>query len=86
MPKEIEFTPYYRYPHEEDSKEQIPLYWWLNRNLDEGHLEDRLKKVSGLIALIGAEWLASHPENIGEAAYAIGCSGRDHKVVTEEKE
>lgn len=61
----------------------LPLYWWLHKNLDEGCLEDRLKKVSSLVALIGAEWLATHPDSAGEAAYAIGCNGRDHKVVDE---
>lgn len=87
MSKDIEFTPYYKgLYHEDDSKEQIPLYWWLEKNLQEGCLEDRLKKVSSLIALMGADWLASHPEDVGEVAYAIGCNGRDHKVVTEEKE
>lgn len=85
MPKEIEFTPYYR-NFEDDPKDQIPLYWWIEKNLQEGCLEDRLKKVSNLIAIIGAEWLSSHPDSVGEVAYAIECSGRDHKVVTEEKE
>ena len=80
MSKEIEFTPYYR-NFEDDPKDQIPLYWWLNRNLDEGHLEERLKKISSLIALMGVDWLASHPEDVGEVAYAIGCNGRDHKIV-----
>jgi hypothetical protein len=87
MTKDIEFTPYYKsLYHEDDSKEQIPLYWWLEKNLQEGCLEDRLKKVSSLIALIGADWLLDHPDKVREAAYAIECSGRDHKVVTEEKE
>ena len=76
----IEFTPYYR-NFEDDPKEQLPLYWWLHRNLDEGCLEDRLKKVSRLIALIAADWLADHPESADEAAYAIECRGRDHKVI-----
>ena len=82
MNKNIEFTPCYR-NFEDDPKEELPLYWWLHKNLDEGCLEDRLKKVSSLVALIGAEWLATHPDSAGEAAYAIGCSGRDHKVVDE---
>ena len=82
MTKEIEFTPYYR-NFEDDPKDQIPLYWWIEKNLQEGYLEDRLKKVSSLVALIGGEWLAAHPDSDGEAAYAIGCNGRDHKVVDE---
>ena len=82
MNKNIEFTPCYR-NFDDDPKEQISLYWWIDKNLQEGCLEDRLKKVSSLVALIGAEWLATHPESVGEAAYAIGCSGRDHKVVDE---
>jgi hypothetical protein len=80
MTKEIEFTPYYR-NFEDDPKEQIPIYWWLNRNLDEGCLEKRLKKISSLIALMGVDWLVAHPEDIDEAAYAIECNGRDHKVI-----
>ena len=82
MNKNIEFTPCYR-NFEDDPKEELPLYWWLHKNLAEGCLEDRLKKVSSLVALIGAEWLATHPDSAGEAAYAIECSGRDHKVVDE---
>jgi hypothetical protein len=82
MTKNIEFTPYYC-NFEDDPKEQIPLYWWLEKNLREGCLEDRLKKVSSLIALIGADWLTRHPEMLREAAYSIECSGRDHRVVDE---
>ena len=78
----IEFTPYY-HNFEDDPKEQIPLHWWLEKNLQEGCLEDRLKKVSSLIALIGTDWLTRHPEMVSSAAYSIECSGRDHKVVDE---
>ena len=80
MSKDIEFTPYYRCFHEDDPKEQTSLCWWLEKNLDEGCLEDRLKKVSSLISIIGHDWLASHPERIGEVAYSIGCRGRDHEI------
>jgi len=80
MTKNIEFTPYYR-NFEDDPKEQLPLYWWLDRNLKDGGLEERLKKVSDLIALMGVDWLTRNPEYVDDAAYVIGCRGRDHKVI-----
>lgn len=79
---DIEFTPGYLHLHEDEAREKIPTCWWLQKNLEEGGIEERLKKVLGLVALMGADWLTKHPEDVNEIAYAIGCRGRDHKIIS----
>lgn len=75
----IEFTPYVYL--DEDNMEQLPTAWWVLKNLEEDGIEKRLEKVLNLVALMAPDWLDRHPEHVGEVAYAIGCRGRDHKII-----
>lgn len=76
----IEFTPQYSCFDDDDVKEQLSVNYWLQKNLEEGGIEERLEKVLNLVGLLTSYRLTEHPEEVDEVAYIIGCQGRDHRI------
>lgn len=79
----VEYTPPHRY-----DKEPTPttegLFWWIQGNLKYGGIEIQLSKVVKLVTLMTEDFLVRNPQEIGNVADVLGCSGRDHKVVNDQ--
>ena len=69
-----------RDPWFEEGAEQAPIAWWIDTTIAEGGIEDQLRKLRQLMAIIGEEWLAANPQRVAEVAQAIECSRHEHKI------
>lgn len=60
------------------------IRWWIESNLKKGGIESQLERLHNLLAIIGDQWLAANPEQVGEVATAIECEGHRHKITNSE--
>lgn len=79
MAVDITYTTYNEFKQLDETNTEDAEFW-LTSGLKQGGIEDQIKKLRELMAIIGGEFIKQYPDQLSKLAYAIDCKGCDFKV------
>ena len=82
MTTEVVYKVHSSLSYDPQQYRQDPETWILD-NVQKQGIEQRLEKLTKLVAIIAAKWIEENPDKIADVANAIDCHGVEHEVIKE---